>query len=130
MEKTYFAMKPQFPGQIKYILLAALPSIAIGLLIGWDAAAWVLILLTGILLFPKSHSIVVFDDSLTEKALFGSKRFIRKVRADQIEHYYRNFLGEIVLVDADSKKLLCIESNMTNRDRFEQWLTAHHIESK
>ena len=71
-----------------------------------------------------------FNDSLTEKALFGSKRFIRKVRADQIEHYYRNFLGEIVLVDADSKKLLCIESNMTNRDRFEQWLTAHNIESK
>ena len=129
MENPFFTMKPRMPGLIKYVLLAAVPSVAAGLLISWNAAAWVFILLAGVLLLPRSHSIIVFDNSLTEKALHGRNRFIRKVNADQVDHYRRNPLREVVLVDAQGRKLLCIESNMTNRDRFEQWLTSHHIES-
>ena len=132
MEKTYFTMEPQKFGKIKYVLIALLPAIIVAFLMDWDAAAWVFILLSAILVFPRDHMIVVFDNSLVEKHIYTDtkKLFACKIRSEQISHFRRNRLGEIVLVDADSKDLLCIESNMTNRDRFEQWLAAHHIESK
>ena len=127
---SHFVMKPRKTGLIQYILLAAVPSAAAGFLLTWDSAAWIFILLAAALILPRSHCIVVFEKSLTEKALHGRNRFIRKVYADQVDHYHQNRLGEIILVDAQNKKLLCIESCMSNRDRFEQWLISHHIDSK
>ena len=130
MKDPFFTMKPQMYGFIKYILLAVVPSAAVGFLLAWDSAAWIFILLAAALILPRSHCIVVFENALPEKALYGRNRFIRKVIADQIDHYRRNPLGEIVLLDTESRKLLCVEAGMTNRDLFEQWLTAHHIKLK
>ena len=127
---SHFVMKPRKTGLIQYILLAAVPSAAVGFLLAWDSAAWIFILLAAALVLPRSHRIVVFENSLTEKALHGRNQFIRKVNADQIDHYRRNPLGEIVLLDTESRKLLCVEAYMTNRDLFEQWLISHHIKLK
>ena len=76
----------------------------------------------------KKHSLVVFDESITNKDHRG--RFLRKVTLDQISHCRRNFLGELVLVDAEGNSILCVEPYLTNKDRFEQWIAAHNIESK
>ena len=130
MKDPFFTMKPQMYGFIKYILLAVVPSAAVGFLLAWDSAAWIFILLAATLILPRSHCIVVFENSLIEKALHGRNRFIRKVHADQIDHYHQNHLGEFILVDTQNKKLLCIDSSMSNRDRFEQWLISHHIKLK
>ena len=130
MKDPFFTMKPQMHGFIKYILLAVVPSAAVGFLLTWDTAAWIFILLAAALILPRSHFIVVFENALIVKSLHGRNRFIRKVYADQIDHYHQNCLGEFILVDAQNKKLLCIESGMSNRDRFEQWLISHHIDSK
>ena len=128
MEKPYFVMIPKRMGIMKYWLLALIPSLLVCFLIGPDTGTWMFLFLAILPVSAKNHTIVVFDDSLTEKDPRG--RFVRKVSASQIVSYRRNILGEISLIDSDSKKLLCVESNMTNRDRFEQWLTAHNIESK
>ena len=127
---SHFVMKPRKTSPFRYILLAAVPSVAVGFLLAWDSAAWFFILLAAALILPRSHCIVVFENSLTEKALHGRNRFIRKVNADQVDHYRRNPLGEIVLLDAQGRKLLCVEACMTNRDLFEQWLISHHIKLK
>ena len=130
MKDPFFTMKPRMHGFIKYILLALVPSAAVGFLLAWDSAAWIFILLAAALILPRSHCIVVFEKSLTEKALHGRNRFIRKVNAEQIACYRRNRLGEIVLLDPQGRKLLCVEPCMTNQDLFEQWLTSHHIKLK
>ena len=130
MEDPFFTMIPRKTDLVKYLLLAAVPSAAMGLFFTWDSAAWVFLLLAVTLFFPKSHYIVVFENSLIEKAFHSRNRFIRKVYADQIDHYQQNRLNEIILMDAQNNKLLCIESGMSNRDRFERWLISHHIDSK
>lgn len=130
MEKPFFTMKPQMRGLFKYILLTLIPSLLVGFLIGPDAAAWVFIPLSFVLLFPRAHMFVVFDDAIMEKATWGSKRFICKVSAERIDHYRKNSLNEIILEDADGRKLLCAESHLSERVRFYEWLAAHHIESK
>jgi hypothetical protein len=76
----------------------------------------------------KSHTIVVYENSLIEKD--DRKRFIRKVTTEQIHYIRKNFLGEIILYDFDDQRLMCIEPNMDQFDRFEQWLAVHNIESK
>ena len=128
MEQTYFVMKPQKRGWLKYAAAGLLAATPFALLNGFGAGACVFIAIAGLCSLVKNHTIVVFDNSMTEKDFRG--RFIRKVTADQITLYRKNHFDEIILIDFDSKPLLCIESNMTNRDRFEQWLTAHNIESK
>lgn len=127
MSPTYI-MKTRKLGLMKYWLIAVFPFLVVCFLLGPDAAAWVFLPLAVIILIAKDHTIAVFEHSLTEKDFRG--RFIRNVNATQIATCRRNALGEIILMDFDSKVLLRIESNMTNRDRFEQWLTAHNIESK
>ena len=130
MEKTFFTMKPRMQGLLKYILMSLIPSVVVGFLMDWNAAAWVFILLTVILLFPRAHTFVVLDDAIMEKATHGSKRFICKIPAERIDHYRRNSLDEIILEDADGRRLLCVESHLSDRDRFLNWLAAHNIESK
>ena len=88
----------------------------------------IIMVISYFLIWKKNHTIEVKNNELTEKSWRGN--ITAKVKSSQITALRRNFLGEIILVDADSKNLLCVESNMTNRDRFELWLTAHHIESK
>ena len=128
MDETYFTMKTRKLGLAKYWLIAVVPFLIVAFFLGLDAAAWVFVPLAAIILFVKDHTITVFDDSMTEKDFRG--RFIKKVTVSQIAAFRRNALGELILTDIDCKQLLCIESNMTNRDRFEQWLTSHNIESK
>ena len=146
MSTNSFLMRPQKAGRMKYLLLTMFPPIglmylvmnlmqnglipqskALGMFSIYGSMA-IMMVISYFLIWKKNHTIEVKDNTLTEKTWRGE--LSAKVKTAQIAEYRRNFLGEIVLVDADGKKLLCIESNMTNRDCFEQWLAAHHIESK
>ena len=146
MSTNSFLMRPQKAGRMKYLLLTMFPPIglmylvmnlmqnglipqskALGMFSIYSSMA-IMMVISYFLIWKKNHTIEVKDNTLTEKTWRGE--LSAKVKTVQIAEYRRNFLGEIVLVDADGKKLLCIESNMTNRDRFVQWLAAHHIESK
>ena len=138
MEQTYFVMKPLLRGQLRYPAAALLCAIPFALLQGIKGfvSAFVAITIfvslvknhTIVVSLVKNHTIVVYEDSLIEKDFRG--RFIRKVFASQVNHYRKNFLNEVTLIDADSKPRLCVEPYMTNRDCFEQWLASHNIESK
>ena len=146
MSTNSFLMRPQKAGRMKYLLLTMFPPIglmylvmnlmqnglipqskALGMFSIYGSMA-IMMVISYFLIWKKNHTIEVKDNTLTEKSWRGN--IAAKVKSSQIAAFRRNLLDEIVLVDADSKKLLCVESNMTNRDRFEQWLTAHNIESK
>ena len=146
MSTNSFLMRPQKAGRMKYLLLTIFPPIglmylvmnlmqnglipqskALGMFSIYGSMA-IMMVISYFLIWKKNHTIEVKDNTLTEKSWRGN--IAAKVKSSQIAAFRRNLLDEIVLVDADSKKLLCVESNMTNRDRFEQWLTAHNIESK
>ena len=128
MEQTYFVMKPQLRGQLRYPAAALLCAIPFALLQGIKGFVSAFVAITIFVSLVKNHTIVVYEDSLIEEDFRG--RFIRKVFASQVNHYRKNFLNEVTLIDADSKPRLCVEPYMTNRDRFEQWLASHNIESK
>ena len=146
MSTNSFLMRPQKAGRMKYLILTIFPPIglmylvmnlmqnglipqikALGMFSIYGSMA-IMMVISYFLIWKKNHTIEVKDNTLTEKN-WRSELSV-KIKTSQISGYRRNFLGEIILVDANSKKLLCVESNMTNRDRFEQWLTAHNIESK
>ena len=128
MEQSFFAMKIWKWGLLKYVLLAVLPSLLISFITGPEGAAWLFLMLAAILLHNRNHSIIVFHTSIVEKDFRG--RFIRRIYEDQIDHASKNFLDEIILWDSEGHKLICVESNMSNRNQFELWLAEHHIEIK
>ena len=128
MEQTYFVLKPQLRGQLRYLAVALLCAIPFALLHGIKGFVAAFVAITISISIIKNHTIVVYEDSLIEKDFRG--RFIRKVFASQVNHYRKNFLNEVTLINADSKPRLCVEPYMTNRDCFEQWLVSHNIESK
>ena len=146
MAKNTFDMKYQRAGQLKYLALTFLPSITVlalcyvlarkGLIpesrLLANLIIWVplgsIAVIGYFTILKKQHNIEVKDNTLTEKNWRGT--VITKIKTSQIAGFRKNFLGEILLLDKSDTTLLCIESSMTNLDRFEQWLTAHHIESK
>ena len=140
-----FSMTPLKEGRLKYLLLALGPSFAISQVSLWLTERGVLpqtdlvgilvmlvsmgitFLLGYALVFRKNHIIEVSDLSVAEKDWQGKCRVIPRGR---IRGYRRNWLKEILLLDEDGKTLLCVESNMENRGRFENWLASHHIPEK
>ena len=128
MEKPLFIMESKHIGGFHYYSLALMLSLAVFLLTTPDAGTSLFFTLALIPSMIKHRTILVFDNSLTEKDSEGS--FIKEVNAQQIDSFQRTCPGKISLVDRNQVQLLSIKSNMTNRDRFEQWLAAHHIESK
>ena len=128
MEKPLFIMESKRIGGFHYYSLALILSLAVFLLTTPDAGTSLFFTLALIPSMIKHRTILVFDNSLTEKDSVGS--FIKEVNAQQIDSFQRTCLGKISLVDRNLVQLLSIKSNMTNRDRFEQWRAAHHIESK
>ena len=146
MAKNTFDMNYQKRGQLKYLALTFLPPIAV-LALCYVLAVKGLIpesqFLANLIIFvplgsivvigyftilKKQHNVEVKDNTLTEKNWQGA--IIQKIKTVQIACYRTNVLGEIILLDKNGSKLLCVESSMTNRDRFEQWLASHNIESK
>ena len=128
MEKPLFIMESKRIGGFHYYSLALFLSLAVFLRIAPDAGIFLFFTLALIPSMIKHRTILVFDNSLTEKDSVGS--FIKEVNAQQIDSFQRTCLGKISLVDRNRVQLLSIKSNMTNRDLFEQWLVSHNIESK
>ena len=128
MEKPFFTMRPQLRGQMKYALLCLLPAIVFAMLKQPLIAALVFVSFGLYCSLFKKHTVVVFPESITNKDY--RDRFLNKIPLDLICYARRNILDEIILLDDEGKQLLCVEPYMTNRDRFEQWLASHNIESK
>ena len=128
MEKPLFIMESKRIGGFHYYSLALSLSLSVAFLFTPITGFYLFFTLILIPSMIKHRTILVFDNSLTEKDSEGS--FIKEVNAQQIGSFQRTCLGKISLVDRNQVQLLSIKSNMTNRDRFEQWLAAHNIESK
>jgi len=122
---SHFILKPQNQGLGKYFTLCLLAAFVASLLPQIGAGFFTFVTVAILLAFIKSHWFVVFENSIIEKNDRG--RFIRKVTADQIHHYRINFFDEIILLDSTGRRLVCVESNMTNFDTFRQWLARHNI---
>ena len=146
MQENTFRMHFPKSGLLRYVLLSIIPSacyvlivyimLSLGIL-QWgsfpgyscfDGAGWLFIFLFAYLVVPRNHNIDVQCNTLIERDHKGLH--IRTVQACQIDHFRVNLLNEIILLDIHNRKLLCVEKDMTNFDRFEEWLRENHIESK
>ena len=140
-----FKMEPGKKGRVKYLILTLRPAYLMTKLLGRLASLGIIPAndLTGFLtmaaslammgtlgyflVFRKNHTIEVSDISLAERDWRGK---VRLVAVSKIRSWKCNLLGELLLLDENNKVLLCVESNMENRDRFLLWLTAHHINER
>ena len=146
MAKNTFVMKYRQTGRLKYLALTFLPPIfvmALGSVLFQIGLIPPSPILGNLLIYipvgsiaiigyfttlRKHHTIDVKNNTLLETNWRG--KVSTRIKAAQIACFRRNFLGEIILLDRSGSKLLCVESSMTNRDRFEQWLASHNIETK
>ena len=138
----HFKMEPGKKGRIKYLILTLLPAYLIMNLLQRLAAMEILPAndLTGFLImfsalvmmgtlgyfliFRKNHTIEVSDISLAERDWQGK---VRLIAVSKIRSSRKNLLGEILLLDENRNVLLCVESNMENRDLFLAWLEKHNF---
>ena len=138
----HFKMEPGKKGRIKYLILTLLPAYLIMNLLQRLAAIEILPAndLTGFLImfsalvmmgtlgyfliFRKNHTIEVSDISLAERDWQGK---VRLIAVSKIRSSRKNLLGEILLLDENRNVLLCVESNMENRDLFLKWMDKHNF---
>ena len=146
MSEDTFRMYFPKSGLIRYVLLSVVPSACYIFIIYiliilrilqledipgyscFDGAGWIFIFMFPFLVVPRNHNIEVQHDTLIERDHKGLH--IRTIQASQIDYFRINHLKEIILFDDNRRKLLCIEYDMTNRDRFVEWLIKHRIASK
>ena len=145
MQEHPFVMRPKKPVRLRYLFLTIAPPITVtqtilkflqtgsiphskplevATIIGCFAAT---LLLGYFLILRKNHTLTFYPNRILETSNSGRRTTHAALR---VMYYRRNFLGEYILTDGIGNKILCIESNMTNHDRFLIWLAAHHIESK
>lgn len=145
MDEQSFTMTPQRMGRMRYLLLTMLVPLAImqsflwmsdsGLIPKIKVLAFIVVygslalmaVMGWLLIFKKNHTLTFHPTSVEE---ISWRRIQTTHSIRQIRYYRRNLLGEYILTDSDGKTVFCVEPNMTNRDRFLDWLAAHHIESK
>ena len=136
-----FKMEPGKKGRLKYLILTLIPAYAVMSILRWMASQGLLpandltgflimfsaLVLMGtlgyFLIFRKNHIIEVSGISLAERDWHGK---VRLVAVSKIRSWKKNLLGEILLLDENKKVLLCVESNMENRDLFLAWLEKHN----
>ena len=141
--KNTFSMHPQKSGRMKYLLLTLVPPLLLmesfrrliisGIIpdsviirnILLYAPLSIMAVLAYYLIFRKNHSIDVKNNTITEINWLGKKS--NPIKTDQIHSYRKNVLIEIILLDENGSKLLCVEQNMSNFDCFEKWLKGHNI---
>lgn len=140
MTQNVFQMYPQKRGRIKYLLITLYLPLLLLLIVSQLTKHGVLpktpifiyvflsliIVLGYFFIFKKNHHIEVQDNTIAETD--WTQKNTQKIKAVQIHSFRRNFLGEIILLDDSGHKLLCIESNMSNFDLFQQWLEQHNIQ--
>ena len=137
-----FKMEPGKKGRLKYLILTLLPAYLVMSLLQRLAAQGILPAndLTGFLImssalvmvgtlgyfliFRKNHIIEVSEISLAERDWQGK---VRLIGLSKIRGWRKNLLGEILLLDENKNVLLCVESNMENRDLFLAWLDKHNF---
>ena len=138
----HFKMEPGKKGRIRYLILPLLPAYLVMSLLRRLAAQEILpandmtgflimssaLVMMGtlgyFLIFRKNHIIEVSDISLAERDWQGR---VRLVSVGKIRTWKKNLLGEILLLDEHNKVLLCVESNMENRDLFLKWMDKHNF---
>ena len=143
MPKNSFTMRTQKRGRMKYLLLTVFPPVLImallskladyGILPNGETFRYILLcsyiitfpVLGYFLIYKKDHTVDVMDNRIIETG--WRQREVSRIKASQIQKVKRNFLNEIILIGEDGKKLLCIESNMDNVHKFEEWLVRHNI---
>ena len=138
----HFKMEPGKKGRIRYLILTLLPAYLVMSLLRRLAAQEILpandmtgflimssaLVMMGtlgyFLIFRKNHIIEVSDISLAERDWQGR---VRLFSVGKIRTWKKNLLGEILLLDEHNKVLLCVESNMENRDLFLKWMDKHNF---
>lgn len=135
-------MLPSRSGRIRYILLAMVPPLVLVFLLQElmkdgviPGGAWewlyclgclaLMALLLYFLLLKKRHKIQIEGNTLTEISWLGKE--ICTFPVTRIGSYRRNGLKELILLDKNGKRLVKIEANMTNFDRFRKWLEKNDI---
>ena len=143
MHDRTFVMHAQKQGRMKYLLLTLIPPIFLLYLFSRFLHLGVqsennfiihlctylpilgMMILGYFLIFKKNHRIEVRDNKIIEYN--WRQKEICRINVSQIYSYRRNWLSELVLMDANGNRLLCVESNMSNFHNFEQWLEIHNI---
>lgn len=143
MAPDSITMCVQKQGRTKYLLLTLVPPLTLMYLLQYlmqcnilpNSSVWRLIyicvamLTMGFLgyymIFRKNHQIDINGKTIIETDFRGKQSCC--ITISQISSVRRNFLNELILLDKGGKKLLSVESNMTNYDQFKDWLSNHDI---
>ena len=144
MPKNSFVMRSQKQGRMKYLLLTMVPPIALMYLVSKLLDCCIklnsvvvdivliflpmtfMMILGYFLIFRKNHQVEVKDNQIIETN--WRQHEICRFKVSQIHSVKRNFLNEIIIVDKNGNRILCVESNMSNFQQFEHWLQEHNIE--
>ena len=142
MEQNVLYMGPQKAGRMKYLLLTLIPPLlwaeavdllcqrapqlaSVGPWLGMIGMTAIAFSLGYFLIFKKNHQFEVHEKNIHIKEMFGQEW---DLPAHRICRYRRNLLGELVLFDEDGKRLLTVESNMTEFEEFQVWLERRGIQ--
>ena len=142
MEQNILYMSPQQAGRIKYLLLVLIPTLAyteavnvlcsavpflapVRVWLGMIGMTAIAFSLGYFLIFKKNHHFEVSEKRIHVKEITGQAW---DLPAHRICRYRRNLLGELVLFDEDGKRLLTVESNMTEFEKFQVWLERRGIQ--
>ena len=141
MVSSSFTLLPQKSGRMIYLILTICPVTLLMQCTTWliefnilptsKYLAFVyltipmilMVILGYFLIFRKNHKIEIQDDTIKETSW---RNKVSTISVHEIASVRRNILREISLLDADGKKLLCVEANMTNFDQFLHWLERYH----
>lgn len=140
-----FVMRTEKQGRIKYLLLTIAPYLILmqlfvqlteaGILPRGKILSQVYVYLplalmcvaSYFLILKKNHTIEVSDQGLIEEDWHGK---FHTISVHKIRSVRRNWLGELRLLDEDGRVLVCVETNMSNYDRFQKWLELRHFNTK
>ena len=140
MTSTNFALLPTKSGKMANLLLTICPATFLMQGITWLIELDILptskflafvylfipmalmVTLGYFLIFRKNHKIEVCDNVIIETTWL---RKTNTIRAHEILSVRRGLLREVILVDSENRKLLCLEANMTNFDQFLNWLERY-----
>ena len=140
MVSSSFTLLPQKSGRIIYLLLTICPVTLLMQGITWliefeiiptskflafvylTIPMLLMVTLGYFLIFRKNHKIEVSDDTITETSW---RNKVSTISVHEIASVRRNLLREVILLDENGSKLLCVEANMTNFDQFENWLERY-----
>lgn len=105
------------PLAVLYLMPPSVFSVILGLAL--------MVVLAYFFIFRKNHSVTVTETEIRNHDTMTNKETV--ISIGEIQYVKTGLLGDLVLIDREGKKRLCVEKNMSCYDRFQNFLQEHNI---